>query len=237
MLIDEVGYIRLTDFGLSKMFVESNDALSICGTPEYLAPEILYKEGHGKPVDWWCLGCIIFEMITGLPPFYSKSRNELFDKIKFSNPNIPAFSSAKLKSLLEGLFQKKVENRLGSKGAEEIKKHPFFEKTNWDVILKKEVKAPFVPVVKSQVDVSNFDIEFTQCAIESHKEELQEECKQYFGRWVVTQTFRTRRSRRSSRAPPCRSRSPPTRARSPWRSRSPDPSVVLYMLISCYWEW
>jgi serum/glucocorticoid-regulated kinase 2 len=75
VLIDEVGYLRLTDFGLSKMKVKDSDAMSIVGTPEYLAPEIILKEGHGKPVDWWCLGSIIFEMASGLPPFYSKNRN------------------------------------------------------------------------------------------------------------------------------------------------------------------
>ena len=89
MLIDEVGYIRLTDFGLSKMFVESNDALSICGTPEYLAPEIVNREGHEKSVDWWCFGCLIYEMMTGRPPFESENRNELFEMIKTREPAIP----------------------------------------------------------------------------------------------------------------------------------------------------
>ena len=107
--------------------MKENMAMSVCGTPEYLAPEILYKQGHGKPVDWWCLGSVIFEMMVGLPPFYSKSRAELFDKIKFGNPNLPIYLSMKLRSLLEGLFQKKPENRLGSNGgASEIKKHPWF---------------------------------------------------------------------------------------------------------------
>ena len=82
-----------------------------------MAPEVLYKQGHGKPVDWWCLGSVIYEMVVGLPPFYSKSRAELFEKIKFANPNIPAFVSNKLRSLFEGLFQKKPENRLGTNGA------------------------------------------------------------------------------------------------------------------------
>lgn len=72
MLIDSIGYIRITDFGLSKMGVKTNkEATSVCGTPEYLAPEILFRMGHGKAVDWWTLGAIIFEMLTGLPPFYS----------------------------------------------------------------------------------------------------------------------------------------------------------------------
>ena len=114
------------------MEVSDSNAYSVCGTPEYLAPEILYKQGHGKPVDWWCLGSLIYEMVVGLPPFYSKSRPELFDKIKFGNPNIPPYVSHKLRNLLECLFQKKPESRLGTKsGAQEIKKHPWFESINW----------------------------------------------------------------------------------------------------------
>ena len=74
VLIDAEGYIRVADFGLSKSDVtEDNAAFSLCGTPEYLAPEIVWKTGHGKPVDWWCVGCILYELLTGQPPFYSKS--------------------------------------------------------------------------------------------------------------------------------------------------------------------
>ena len=166
ILIDEYGYLRLTDFGLSKMDIVDNNAYSVCGTPEYLAPEILYKQGHGKPVDWWCLGSLIYEMIVGLPPFYSKSRVELFDKIKFINPNIPTYVSPKLRNLLEGLFQKKPEVRLGTKnGAAEIKQHPWFDTMNWTALLDRKLKAPFIPLVKSYSDVSNFDPEFTQCEV------------------------------------------------------------------------
>lgn len=80
VLLDKDGYVRITDFGLSKRNVQSEkDAFSVCGTPEYLAPEILLKQGHGKAVDWWTLGCIIFEMVTGMPPYYSNQRSELFE--------------------------------------------------------------------------------------------------------------------------------------------------------------
>jgi len=79
VLIDADGYIKITDFGLSKGGIKGNKgATSICGTPEYLAPEILERKGHGKAVDWWTLGAILYEMLTGYPPFYTKTREELF---------------------------------------------------------------------------------------------------------------------------------------------------------------
>ncbi|CAD8073895.1 unnamed protein product [Paramecium sonneborni] len=168
VILDADGYIRITDFGLSKKNVKQDkDAYSVCGTPEYLAPEILMKQGHGKPVDWWTLGCIIFEMITGMPPYYSNQRSELFEQIKFSFPKYPQSLSSVLKNLLEGLFQKQPEKRLGYNGAQEIKSHPWFEKVNWDYILQKKVEAPFRPKLTSEEDTSNFDSEFTECTIAS----------------------------------------------------------------------
>jgi serum/glucocorticoid-regulated kinase 2 len=83
VLIGADGFIKLTDFGLSRNNIEGSfDAHSVCGTPEYLAPEVLKQEGHGKAVDWWCLGSIIYELMHGLPPFYAKNRGQLIDKIK-----------------------------------------------------------------------------------------------------------------------------------------------------------
>jgi serum/glucocorticoid-regulated kinase 2 len=105
ILLDREGYIRLTDFGLSKRGVKSDkEAFSVCGTPEYLAPEILLKQGHGKAADWWTLGCIMYEMVTGVPPYYSSNRQELFERIKIYPPKYPNNLSKPLRSLLEGLF-------------------------------------------------------------------------------------------------------------------------------------
>lgn len=92
VLIDKDGYAKLTDFGLSKENIKSNsDAKTLCGTPEYLAPEIVDRKGHGFGVDWWSLGCIIFEMLTGAPPFIlsNNNREELFDNIRNCNIKVP----------------------------------------------------------------------------------------------------------------------------------------------------
>lgn len=134
----------------------SKEAKSVCGTPEYLAPEVLHKQGHGKPVDWWTLGAILYEMISGLPPFYTTNRDELFEKIKFGQLKYPAYITANCRNLLENLFQKNPDKRLGVNGAKEVKTHPWFANVNWKMLINKEIKAPFVPVIKSPLDVGNF---------------------------------------------------------------------------------
>lgn len=166
VLIDKKGYIRITDFGLSRIDPKnSNDAKSICGTPEYLAPEIILKVGYGSAVDWWTLGSIIYEMLVGLPPFYTNDRQELFDKIKFSSPTYPSFLSAKAKNLLEALLKKTPESRLGSSSP--VRNHPWFEDVNWTALYEKKYEAPFVPKISDDNDLNNFDKEFTEMPINS----------------------------------------------------------------------
>jgi serum/glucocorticoid-regulated kinase 2 len=170
VLIDKDGYIRITDFGLSKKNVKgTKDAHSVCGTPEYLAPEVILKKGHGKAVDWWTFGSIMYEMLTGLPPFYTSDREELFERIKLGSVKYPSNFSPSLKDLLTQLFIKDPEKRLGSgsDGPKNIKKHAWFSGVNWDDFLKKSVRAPFKPVIKGDLDVSNFDPEFTETDVES----------------------------------------------------------------------
>ena len=91
------GYIKLTDFGLSKVLDKENRTMSICGTSEYLAPEMIKKIGYGPDVDWWCLGCLIYEMTTGYPPFESPNRMDLFEQIVYKTPSwkgVPLFPSS-----------------------------------------------------------------------------------------------------------------------------------------------
>ncbi|EUD64870.1 AGC protein kinase [Plasmodium inui San Antonio 1] len=163
VLLDEMGHIRLTDFGLSKEGIsDNNSAKSLCGTPEYLAPEIIDQCGHGKAVDWWSLGIMLYEMLTGKLPFNSSNRTVLFKRIKHETLRYPCFLSPDAVDLLKKLFEKNPKKRLGSGAtdAEEIKNHPFFKNVNWDDVLNKKVKPPFKPPLFDQMDLQNFDKEF-----------------------------------------------------------------------------
>ena len=162
-MIDEIGYIRIADFGLSKRGVKGGkDAKSMVGTPEYLAPEIILRKWYGKAVDWWTFGCFLYELLTGVPPFYSAERSEfyrteLFEKILFSVPKFLTTFSPSVKDLLAKLLEKEPSKRLGYNGAKDIKSHPWFIGVNWDALLKKEIVPPFLPKINGELDVSNFD--------------------------------------------------------------------------------
>ena len=166
VLINNDGYIKLTDFGLAKENVVSDkDAASFCGTPEYLAPEILERTGHGKPVDWWSLGSIIYEMIVGLPPFYEKdNREKLFKQIKSGEPEYPEDMTPEWQDLLKGLFKKDPADRLGGKlgSADEIKNHPWYSQVDWDILKEKKIIPPFKPKLDGEDDTKYIDNEFTE---------------------------------------------------------------------------
>lgn len=90
VLLDAKGYLKITDFGLSKALYEDQEkALSICGTPEYFTPEMIKRKGHNQSVDWWCFGCLLYEMVMGMPPFTQKNRSVLFDKILYEPIYLP----------------------------------------------------------------------------------------------------------------------------------------------------
>jgi serine/threonine protein kinase len=174
ILMDKDGYIMLTDFGLAKFMNHADRTHTFCGTPEYLAPEVLLQKGHGKPVDWWSYGTLIFEMLVGIPPFYSENVQEMYDKILNSDLVLPEqFLSTESMDLLARLLERDPKKRLGSgpNGWLDIKNHPFFDGLDWDALYHKRIPAPFKPKVRDDMDVSYFDEEFTkQNPFESYDE-------------------------------------------------------------------
>ncbi|KAJ2776847.1 Serine/threonine-protein kinase [Coemansia javaensis] len=162
ILLDYSGHIALCDFGLCKLNMGDNETTNtFCGTPEYLAPELLQGRGYTKTVDWWTFGVLLYEMLTGLPPFYDENVNEMYRRILEDELVFPDDMGNRAKSLLRGLLQRDPRRRLGNNGAAEIKSQPFFAEINWDYLIGKQYEPPFKPSVASAVDTSNFDEEFT----------------------------------------------------------------------------
>ncbi|TNN88909.1 Serine/threonine-protein kinase Sgk3 [Liparis tanakae] len=157
------GHIVLTDFGLCKEGISQTDTTTtFCGTPEYLAPEVLKKQPYDNTVDWWCLGSVLYEMLFGLPPFYSRDTHEMYDNILHKTLVIRPGASSTAWTLLQGLLEKDGTHRLGSRDDfHEIKAHSFFSSINWDDLEQKKIPPPFTPNVSSYCDISNFDPEFT----------------------------------------------------------------------------
>eukprot|EP00064_Thunnus_orientalis_P008767 superscaffoldBa00001068_g8790 len=170
ILLDSSGHIVLTDFGLSKEFDQMERAFSVCGTIEYMAPEIVEggESGHDKAVDWWSLGVLMYELLTGGSPFTvdgdENSHTDIAKRISKKDPPFPKDMGPLAKDLIQRLLIKDPKKRLGSgpNGAENVKKHPFYQKINWEDLAAKKVPAPFKPVIRDELDVSNFADEFTE---------------------------------------------------------------------------
>lgn len=163
LLLDKDGHVVLTDFGLCKENIKPSDRTeTFCGTPEYLAPEIVLKHPYDQAVDWWCLGSVLYEMLLGLPPFYSKDRNEMYDKILNQKLRLPHSLSSPCKDILAGLLDKNCTKRLGARNDfADVKDHPFFAQINFEKLQKKEIKPPYVPRLNGEMDLSQIDREFT----------------------------------------------------------------------------
>eukprot|EP01127_Copromyxa_protea_P000250 TRINITY_DN10216_c0_g1_i1.p1 TRINITY_DN10216_c0_g1~~TRINITY_DN10216_c0_g1_i1.p1 ORF type:complete len:417 (-),score=90.17 TRINITY_DN10216_c0_g1_i1:33-1283(-) len=159
LLLDANGHIVITDFGLSKEIKDTDGTHTFCGTPEYLAPEVLTGEGHSFPVDWWSLGTLIYEMLTGLPPFYSEVTAEMYQKIVNGDLVFPQEMSDDVCDLLSGLLERDPEERIG---ADDIQEHPWFSCIDWKKLNMKEIEPEWKPPVKSALDTGQIDEYFLQ---------------------------------------------------------------------------
>jgi serine/threonine protein kinase len=158
LLLDKEGFLKVTDFGFAKD-ISGGRTWTLCGTPDYLAPEIVAGKGHGKGVDWWTLGIFIYEMLASYPPFYDEDPMKTYAKIMHGAVNYPSHFSKEAISLIKKLLQHKSTKRLGvvKGGAAEIKKHPWFRGFDFDALVARKVRPPIVPKIKHNKDLSNFD--------------------------------------------------------------------------------
>jgi len=157
VLIDYKGCAKLTDFGFAKRVDDMT--YTMCGTPEYLAPEIIANKGYNRAVDWWAVGVLIFEMRCGRSPFESRDQLTMFKKITCCNFNFPKDYNEHEKQLITAFLQTDITKRLGYMhgGVALIKKHPYFKGIHWDRLLKEKVQSPFDPKIRGPGDSSNFE--------------------------------------------------------------------------------
>ena len=167
ILIDQFGHIKLTDFGLSKLLDEEEQkTYTLCGTPEYVAPEIIFEKGYDKTCDWFSFGVVMFEMLCGFHPFKQK-KGKFNPQIYKMKIKIPENIGKNAKDLIEKLLNSNPRERIGYNSSEEIMKHDFFKDIDFDKVLKREYKPPFIPKLDNQEDLRYFDKGFTEENVES----------------------------------------------------------------------
>lgn len=168
-LLDAEGHLLLTDFGLSKVAVDDDDTCkSMLGTVEYMAPEVVQGHKYGFAVDWWSLGALGFDLLTGAPPFQANNHAKILEKIVKSKLVMPYFLGPDAKDLLTRLLRKEPSKRLGANMPKDmliLKKHRFFRRIDWVKLAKREVEAPIQPLVTDPELAENFSNEFTDLAL------------------------------------------------------------------------
>lgn len=157
ILLTREGHVNLTDFGFAKEVPEMT--WTLCGTPDYLAPEIVMSRGYGKAVDWYAVGVLIYEMLIGAPPFYHENQMKLYENIVHQSARFPHGFDPVARDLIEGLLEKNPAKRLGTLagGAADIKRHTWFRDVKWELLMEGRIKAPYKPKVTHEGDASNFD--------------------------------------------------------------------------------
>ena len=154
LLIDHKGYLKLIDFSLAK--VCEGKTYTVCGIPEYLAPEIILNIGHGKEVDWWAFGCLLYEFLVGLTPFYENDPILIFKRILKGDVKFPSNFPPSAKSLIKHLLERDIGKRYGclNRGIADIKGHRFYAGFDWNGCAKQRGKQLFVPNLSTMDDLS-----------------------------------------------------------------------------------
>ncbi|XP_066143796.1 cAMP-dependent protein kinase catalytic subunit alpha-like isoform X2 [Euwallacea fornicatus] len=157
ILVDMKGYLKIADMGFCK--IVKGRTWTLCGTPEYIAPEIILSKGYGKAVDWWSYGVLLFEMSAGHPPFTSGNPMKVYEKIISCKYKPPTSFTLELTDLIRNLLQIDLSRRFGNlrNGTADIKGHRWFHHTNFEGIYNRQVEPPFMPKIKGPADTSNFD--------------------------------------------------------------------------------
>lgn len=157
LLLDKTGYLKVTDFGFAKKVTFKT--YTLCGTPEYIAPEVLLNKGHGKGVDWWTLGILLYEMMAGQPPFVDEDPMGIYQQILAGKVTYPRHFDRGAKSLIKKLLVADLTKRYGclKGGADDVKKHKWYNGFDWDALLNRQLPAPIIPTIMSESDTSNFD--------------------------------------------------------------------------------
>jgi len=157
LLLDHQGYLKITDFGFAKKVLFKT--YTLCGTPEYIAPEVLLNKGHGKGVDWWTLGILMYEMLSGQPPFVDEDPMGIYQQILGGKLSFPRYFERNAKGLIKKLLVADLTKRFGclKKGAKDIMDHKWFTGFKFDELLAKKITPPICPQVSGPDDTSNFD--------------------------------------------------------------------------------